>query len=218
MFSLESFYRQYDTDTTELVISGRKFQMLLPKDLTGFINPDDVFHEFPLWAKIWPASWVLAGFLAEMPVAAGKNWLEIGAGVGLVSIVAASFGHRIIMTEFNPDALQFAHANAVINGCPRLPIRRLDWNRPGLAEAFDYIVASEVTYKKEHVAALLKLFRTYLKPDGMVYLAGEMRRVSRDFYQHLESAFDIRVQKKILRSGGEETAVFLFQMTAKASG
>jgi predicted nicotinamide N-methyase len=218
MFSLESFYRQYDTDTTELVISGRKFQILLPKDLTGFINPDDVFHEFPLWAKIWQASWVLAGYLADMAAAAEKSWLEIGAGVGLVSIVAASFGHRITMTEFNPDALQFAHANAVINGCSRLPIRRLDWNRPRLAEVFDYIVASEVTYKKEHVTSLVRLFKSYLKPGGMVYLAGEMRRVSRDFYQQLEADFDIRVQKKILRSAGEETAVFLFQMTAKAPG
>lgn len=215
MFSLDSFYRQYETETTELVINGRKFQILLPQDITGFIDPDDVLHEFPLWAKIWRASWVLAGFLAEMPVAAPKNFLEIGAGAGLVSIVAASFGHNITMTEFNPDALQFARANAVINGCPQLPIRELDWNRPQLAGTFDYIVASEVTYKKEDVATLLKLFKSYLKPEGAVYLAGEMRRVSRDFYQQLEAVFDIRVQKKILRFAGEETAVFLFQMTAK---
>jgi predicted nicotinamide N-methyase len=215
MFSLESFYKQYDTDTTELVINGRKFKILLPKDLSGFIDPNDVFHDFPLWAKIWRASWVLAVFLAEMPPAAEKNFLEIGAGAGLVSIVAASFGHRITMTEFNPDALRFAQANAIINGCPQLPIRELDWNRPQPAETFDYIVASEVTYKKEHVATLVKLFKSYLKPEGTVYLTGEMRRVSRDFYQQLETAFNIRVQKKILRFAGEETAVFLFQMTGK---
>jgi len=218
MFSLESFYQTYDTDTTELVINGRKFQMLLPKDLSRFIDTQNLLHEFPLWAKIWQASWVLAGFLAEMPVAAGKSFLEIGAGAGLVSIVAASFGHRITMTEFNPDALQFAQANAVINGCPQLIIRELDWNRPQLTETFDYIVASEVTYKEEHVRTLLRLFKNYLKPGGAVYLAGEMRRVSRDFYQQLQAAFDIRIQKKTLRSAGEETAIFLFQMTRKATG
>jgi len=218
MFSLESFYKNYDTDTTELVINGRKFQMLLPKDLTGFIDSNDVFHDFPLWAKIWPASWVLASFLSEMPAAAGKTFLEIGAGVGLVSVVAASFGHCITMTEYNSDALQFAHANAVINGCSTLPIRELDWNRPQLADAFDYIVASEVTYKKEHVSSLVNLFRTCLKPGGTVYLSGEMRRISREFYQQLESAFDIRVQKKILRSASEETVIFLFHMTRKAPG
>jgi predicted nicotinamide N-methyase len=215
MFSLESFYKQYETDTTELTVNGRRFQILLPKDLTGFINPEDVLHEFPLWAKIWRASWVLADFLAAMPVEEGKNLLEIGGGAGLVSIVAAAFGHRITLTELNPDALQFARANAVLNGCPQLAIRALDWNLPQLGETFDYIVASEVTYKEEHVRALINLFNTCLKPAGAVYLTGEMRRVSRDFYQHLDSAFDLRVQKKVLRSAGEETTVFLFRMTKK---
>ena len=103
MFSLESFHKRYQAETSELVINGRKFMIMLPKDLIEFINPHDVMHEFPLWAKIWPASWVLADYLAELPVAAEKNFLEIGGGVGLASIVAASFGHRITMTENNPD-------------------------------------------------------------------------------------------------------------------
>jgi len=110
MFSLESFHQKYETDTTEVVVNGRKFQILLPKYLSSFINTYDIFYEFPLWAKIWQASWVLAGYLAEMPVETQKQFLEIGAGVGLVSIVATSFGHRITMTEYNPDAIQFANA------------------------------------------------------------------------------------------------------------
>ena len=216
MFSMASFYKAYKTDTTDLVINGRKFQILLPQDIAGFIDPQDVFHEFPLWAKIWQASWVLAGYLAEMPVQADKNILEIGSGVGLVSIAAAAFGHNITMTESNPDALRFARANAFINGCPQLPILELDWNRPHLPYLFDYIVASEVTYKKEDLQPLVRLFKSCLKPDGEVILAGEMRRVSKDFYQQLETEFNIRVLKKILRSATEQIAVFLFRMTRKA--
>jgi len=215
MFSLEGFYNEYETTTNELVINGRKFQVLLPKDLTRFINAQDVFHEFPLWAKIWPASWVLAGYLAEMPVASTEKFVEIGAGTGLVSIVAAACGHRITLTESNPDALQFAHANAVINGCPQLPILELDWNRPQLNDTVDYIVASEVAYKKEDLPPLVSLFKNCLNPGGEVILAGEMRRVSKDFYQQLETEFNIRVQKKILRSSGEEMAIFLLRMTLK---
>jgi len=218
MFSLESFYKQYETEATELTINGRRFQILLPKDLTGFINPEDILQEFPLWAKIWRASWVLADFLAALPAERGKSMLEIGGGAGLVSIVAATFGHRITLTELNPDALQFARANAMLNGCPQMAIRELDWQKPGLAGTFDYIVASEVTYKEEHVRTLLNLFNTYLKPAGAVYLTGEMRRVSRDFYQQLETAFDLRVQKKVLRSAEDETTVFLFRMTRKNAG
>jgi len=38
-----------------------------------------------------------------MPVASSKKFLEIGGGAGLVSIVAAAWGHDITLTESNPD-------------------------------------------------------------------------------------------------------------------
>jgi len=172
-------------------------------------------HEFPLWAKLWPASWVLAGYLAEVPVAAEKDFLEIGGGVGLASIVAASFGHRITMTENNPDALQFARANALINECPQLDIQALDWNHPRLTGQWDYIIASEVSYREEDMPALLALFKNSLKTSGEVILAGEMRKLSKDFYKALETMFDIRVLKKILRSDDEQINIFVFRMRLK---
>ncbi len=215
MFSLAAFHKEYETDVTELAINGRKFQILLPKDLDRFLNPADVMQGFPLWAKIWPASWVLAGHLAQMPVAANRRLLEIGGGIGLVSIVAASFGHRITMTEYNPDALQFARANAQINQCPQLNIQELDWNRPRLSGQFDYIVASEVSYREADIQPLQLLFKNSLKTGGEVMLAGEMRKLSKDFYKALETMFNIRVLKKTLRSDSEEINIFLFRMTLK---
>ena len=215
MFSLESFYQEYETETIEVVVRNRKFQILLPRVLSRFINTHDVFHEFPLWAKIWQASWVLADYLARSPVNVKKQFLEIGAGVGLVSIAAASFGHRITMSEHNYDALQFARANAFINKCPQLPILDLDWYHPQPPGQFDYIVASEVTYKKEDCQPLEKLLKACLKPDGEVILAGEMRKTSMDFYEELENGFNIKVQKKILRSEKEKINIYLFRMTLK---
>jgi predicted nicotinamide N-methyase len=215
MFSLESFQKEYETETTEVVVKDRKFQILLPKSLARFINTQDVFHEFPLWAKIWPASWVLADYIAGMPVEAKKQFLELGAGAGLVSIVVASFGHRITMSEYDDDALRFARANALINECSRLPIVDLDWNRPQSPGRFNYIVASEVTYKKEDCQPLVELLKACLKPDGEVILAGEMRKTSMDFYKELETGFNISVQKKILRSDNEKVNIYLFRMTLK---
>ena len=215
MFSLESFHKEYETETSEVVVKDRKFQILLPKFLAGFINTQDVFHEFPLWAKIWPASWVLADYIAGMPVEAKKQFLELGAGAGLVSIVAASFGHRITMSEYDDDALRFARANALNNECSRLPIVDLDWNRPQSPGRFDYIVASEVTYKKEDCQPLMELLKACLKPDGEVILACEMRKTSMDFYKELENGFNISVQKKILRSDNEKVNIYLFRMTLK---
>lgn len=95
MFSIEEFYKTYETETSEIIVNDRKFRLLLPKYLYRFLNPHDVFHDFPMWAKLWRASWVLSAYLADMPVDADKQLLEIGGGVGLVSIVATTFGHQI---------------------------------------------------------------------------------------------------------------------------
>ncbi len=215
MFSIEDFYKEYETETTEVVINNKKFSFLLPKYLYPFINPIDLFHDFPLWAKIWKASWVLSGYLAGMPVDDDKRILEIGGGIGLVSIVAAAFGHQITMTEYNPDALNFARANAHRNNCPKLPIFKLDWHHSGLSEQFDLIVASEVTYKEEDFSPLIRLFRSNLRPGGEIILASEIRKSGKDLFKFFQSDFDIKVIKKKLRSETACIPVILMKMRPK---
>ena len=134
----------------------------------------------------------------------------------MVSIVACSFGHRINMTEHNPDALQFARANAHLNHCPHLPILELNWSEPKLKGKFDYIVASEVVYKKDDFATLQKLFQTYLKPGGEIILASEMRRTAGEFYKYLQPLYCIETVKKVLRSENEKTLVTLFKLQFKS--
>ena len=51
MFSIEEFYKSYETETTDIVVNDTKFSLMLPKYLFRFINPHDLFHDFPLWAK-----------------------------------------------------------------------------------------------------------------------------------------------------------------------
>ena len=215
MFSIEDFYKEYETETTKVVVNQKKFYILLPKYLYQFINPVDLFHDFPLWAKIWKASWVLSGYLADMPVDASKRILEIGGGVGLVSIVATAFGHRITMTEYNPDALNFARANACRNNCPDLPILKLDWHQSELSDQFDMIVASEVTYKEEDFSPLTQLFKSNLKPGGEIILASEIRKSGKDLFKLFQSVFDVKVLKKKLRSQTSSIPIVLMKMRPK---
>ena len=215
MFSLESFHDQYQTEVTEIVVAGRKYQILLPRDLDNFINPEDVLDDFPLWAKLWKASWILADFLAQRKVNPAERLLEIGGGLGLVSIVGFACGHRVTLTEYNPHALQFAKANAHLNNCAQLPVVSLDWYQPNLTGSFDTILASEVIYKSQDFAPLLNLFQSYLAPSGEIILASEMRKTSGEFYQFFQSEFDISILKKVLRSENEETTVTLFRLRPK---
>ena len=215
MFSIEQFYQTYETEATEVVINGKKFSILLPRYLDRFIDPTDVFQDFPLWAKIWKASWVLSAYLADLRPNADKRLLEIGAGAGLVSIVAATFGHQITMTEYNSDALNFARANACLNNCPNLPIKKLDWNHPRLEGKFDLIVAAEVTYKEADFPPLIRLFKSNLKPGGEIILASEIRKCGKDLFHFFKSDFDITVVKKTLRSETVAIPIVLLKMRRK---
>ena len=216
MFSMESFHDRYQTEVTEIVVAGRKYQILLPRDLDQFIKPEDVLDDFPLWVKLWKASWILADFLAQRKVDPDKQLLEIGGGLGLVSIVGFACGHRMTMTEYNPHALQFAKANAHLNNCAQLPVVCLDWYQPNLTGSFDTILASEVTYRSQDFAPLLNLFQSYLTPSGEIILASEMRKTSGEFYKFFQSEFDISILKKVLRSENEKTIVTLFKLHPKS--
>jgi len=215
MFSIKQFYRTYETEAAEVVINGKKFSILLPRYLDQFINATDVLHDFPLWAKIWKASWVLSGYLAELPPDVNQRLLEIGAGVGLVSIVATTFGHQITMTEYNSDALNFARANACLNNCPDLPIKKLDWNHPRIKDQFDLIVAAEVIYDEASFPPLIRLFKSNLKPGGEIILASEIRASGKDLFGLFKSDFDITVAKKTLRSETVAIPIVLLKMRSK---
>jgi len=215
MFSMESFQQEYETDTVDVAIRNRKFRFLVPKSLDRFVDPENVFNDFPLWAKIWEPSVILADHLASMPVNSEKRFLEIGSGLGLVGIVASSFGHKVTMTEYNYDAINFARANAHINDCSNLKIMELDWNRPELEGTFDKIMGSEVIYMEKSFYPILRLFRTYLKEDGEILLAERPRRSSIEFFRQMSERFNVRAQKKIIRNGSDEIRVMMCRMTFK---
>jgi len=213
MFDFESFHARYETDVSEVVIRDRAFRLFIPKYLEPFMDTQDPLYDFPLWSKIWEASLVLADHLAGMPPDAGRRLLEIGGGVGLVSVVGACFGHDMTMTEINPHALAFARANAYANGCVDLKIVALDWNKPSLHGAFDMIVGSEVVYHERDFEPLLKFFKSYLRPGGEIYLSQGIRKTSMAFLAQMEGHFLLKAQRKVLRSKGKEVTVILCRMT-----
>ncbi|MEA1901545.1 MAG: methyltransferase, partial [Thermodesulfobacteriota bacterium] len=210
MFSMESFQKEYETDTVDVVVRERKFSFFVPKALDRFIDPENVFNNFPLWAKIWEPCFILADYLASMPVNPEKRFLEIGGGLGLVGIVASSFGHKVTMTEYNHDALNFANANAHINNCSsNLEIKELDWNKSELKGTFDRIIGSEAIYKEESFYPILRLFRTYLKEDGEILLSERAKKSSMEFFRQMSEHFNITAQKKIIRNDSEEIRVMM---------
>jgi predicted nicotinamide N-methyase len=217
MFSLDIFKSKYDVETHDLMIRGRKFYYFLPFSIEPFVDKNFPMNDFPLWAKVWPSSMVLADFMAAQPVDPERRILEIGAGIGIAGIAASAFGHNITITEYNTDAMEFAGANAIINGCFGIPVISMNWNNPQKMCRYDQIIGSEVIFRKEDFASIQKLFQSVLKPDGEVILVSEIRKPVLEFYQKMKDLYELKVQQKVLRSENDEIKIIFCLMKPKHS-
>jgi predicted nicotinamide N-methyase len=215
MSVVSDFQQQYETDTETIGINGRRFKLFVPRHLERFIDGEASVRDFPLWAKIWRASWVLADHLARMPAREDQTLLEIGAGLGLVGIVAAGFGHRVTLTEHNPDALAFARANAALNRSPGIEVRPLNWHHPAMGRTFDTIVGSEVIYHPEDIVPLRKVFQQCLKSAGRIILAMEFRQTLTAFFDQMSDTYKISMMRKRLRGDDQAVPVLISELSLR---
>lgn len=215
MFSLKTFHQNYKSESSPVTINGKTISILKPVSIDQFVDSGDIMKNFPLWSKLWESAWVLANHLSTLPVAPEKTILEIGCGLGLVGIAATMAGHRVTMSEYNADALNFAKANAVINDLPQLAIEFLDWKNPRLAGRFDIIVGSDTVYNTENIGILEALFDRYLLPGGTVILADNVRQTSVVFWERMQSKYDVKAKRHVIRSEDGEVHVVLFRLNRK---
>lgn len=130
----------------------------------------------PYWVECWPAAAVLADHLAENPeTVRGRFCLDLGAGLGLVALVAASLGGRVVALDHHPDALRFLRRNARLNASDleaRIGAVAADWTgfalKPGSVER---IFAADVLYERGFVEPVARFIDRTLAPDGHVFAA-----------------------------------------------
>lgn len=176
----------------------------------------DPLKDLPLWAKVWPASFVLGRFLRKFEPE-GKTMLELGAGCGVCSLLAARHGFKkIYATDVNRDALKFAEANILRNDLSDvIEARFLDVAVGGRDERFapgvDVIVASELLYLDDLHRPLLKFVDRHLKPGGQAFFCSDLARAKPRFQKLAAEKFSTREGKigvKISGENGAERRVF----------
>lgn len=138
---------------------------------------EEYIGAFPFWMKAWEASLILADHLARMKIDNGKEIHEIGAGMGVVGLTLGAFGHKVMITDYEDDALALLRMNVENNGLNNVSVRKLDWNSPDIMRKYDIICGSELVYKQQLIEPIINLFRKYLEPDGTIFIAHDIRRM-----------------------------------------
>lgn len=142
----------------------------------------DEDERLPYWVEPWPSGLALARWLIERPsLVAGKRCLDVGCGLGLTAMVAASLGGKVLAVDYASEALSHARLSARENGV-LVDFAVMDWRAPALRPgAFDLALAADVMYEQRFMEPLLQLFDHVLAPDGRVLLADPERPFMKDF-------------------------------------
>lgn len=165
--------RRFVLSSVEVALPTGPCTLLRPRSADELISETDFARDerLPYWAELWPSAICLARVLPELASRPSVT-LELGCGLGLVTIAALRAGHDVLATDYYADALRFTRLNARA-GAGRDPRTQLaDWREwPAGGPRFDLVVASDVLYEQPYARTVAGVIGETLAPGGMALVA-----------------------------------------------
>jgi predicted nicotinamide N-methyase len=179
-----------DAVSERIALPGGEVELERPRDAEALLSEESFEREefLPYWAELWSSAVALAHDVS-MRSLRGRRTLELGCGLGLPSIAAALAGGRVVASDWSPEAVAAAAANAERNGV-EVETVLCSWGAPAtLVERapWDLVLASDVLYERRNVEQLLAVLPRLVDERGLVLIADPGRPPAQEF---LERAAD----------------------------
>jgi predicted nicotinamide N-methyase len=210
---------RFVTTTVDLDVADEGLSILKPSNSDDLISEADYVRDerLPYWADVWPSSIILARRMAK-DRGNGRSLLELGCGLGVVSITAMRAGYQVLASDYYEDALLFARANAWRNVQREPDVRMIDWRAlPSDLGRYDVILAADVLYEMPYAELVAELLAAALAPRGVGIIADPGRvgverfleacsargltRVERDVHPFVEGAIRQKITLFSIRRG-----------------
>ena len=161
------------TTRVDVNVADESLSILKPRNSDDLISEADYVRDerLPYWADVWPSSLILARRMAN-DAGGGRSLLELGCGLGIVSIAAMRVGFQVLASDYYEDALRFTRANAWLNLRREPAVRMIDWRAlPTDLGTYDIIVAADVLYEMTYAELVADAIAAALAPRGMAIIA-----------------------------------------------
>ncbi|MFT5697616.1 MAG: putative nicotinamide N-methyase [Desulforhopalus sp.] len=210
---------KYSLTFDSLKVSDNTIRILKVADLEEFLEGKDPLadvSEFPFWIRLWDAAMILSYVLGAQTETKGKRLLELGAGLGAPGLAAAAAGFDVTLSDYEDIIMDFQKVSAAASGLNNVAFRHIDWLNPPEIEPFDVLAGAEILFRDEFFEPLLNIFKTCLKPDGMIYLAHDSKRQSLGkFLKIAQSEFDIALKEQSFIRDGKKITIIVNRLRHK---
>lgn len=173
--------------TETIVIANNEINVCVPNvDAVQQRHTENSYQPFPYWAKKWPASLGLANFILRHPtIIEKKRVLELAAGLGLPSLLAAKFASTVVCSDYLEEPLLYVRQSIQHNQLKNISTSIIDWNFfPATIDA-DIILMSDINYNPLEFDVLLSVFEKLLQQQKTIILSTPQRIMAKPFIEKL---------------------------------
>lgn len=166
-------------------IGETQFELFVPDEAAVKLAYMQGEISFPYWSKIWPSALALSRFIIQHPqYVQNKKLAELGAGLGLPSLVAALYAREVLCTDHEAAAVAIAQQSATHNQLTNFKTAVVDWQLQGDIEA-DVLLLSDVNYEPANFKYLLELVSSSLQKGITIIISTPQRLMAKDFINPL---------------------------------
>lgn len=179
----------FPTTIEGIEVAGTTIRLVTVRDLERHVDRERLLHDEtsvpPYWALVWGGARVMADHLTTRVACAGASVLDVGCGLGLVSLAAAVRGAQVTAIDREPAPIEFLQASAALNGVAIEAVVG-DVVRPPLGRRFDVVLAADLLYERSEFGSLAAALAELIAPGGTLWVADPERVDTTEFHRELD--------------------------------
>jgi predicted nicotinamide N-methyase len=142
--------------------------------------------DFPYWSQVWPAAVALSEFIIANPIyVKDKTVLELAAGLGLPSVVAAKWAKDICCSDYDATAVAVVEKTIAHHQLYNMRAAKLQWQNLPDKIPVDTLLLSDVNYNPEDFEALFEMIQQFINNGTCVLLSTPQRLLAKPFIEKL---------------------------------
>ena len=206
---------QYPLHLKSIVLPNGSFSLYLPEqvevaNIYRQLQAKNEMDPFPYWSRLWPSAIALSAFLQKHPHwVAGKQVAELAAGVGLPSMVAASYARQVWCSDISKEAMEVAAKSAGLHQLENIRFEACSWGNLENDFNAEVVLLSDINYEPAVFNELEIVLKGLLQRGCTLLLATPQRLMAKPFLEKL-SGFIASSHEERVEADGQIAFISIF--------